>query len=559
MNKLAAWRMATLAAAALAACGDGGDGGGGGGSGPPPAAASSITLGGTAARGEALAAAAVGVKCASGTPAAATATTAGSGAYSVTIEGASLPCVLRVTGAGGEVYHSVAAGSASSGSFVANLSPLTEMMVAQIAGGAPGAFYDGFGSRSAVSAAALSQAAAYVKSAISKVADLGAANPATDALVVGNALDQVIEATVAGLAAAGVPLAAASGAIAANPGAPAVLSSALAAKAADCAWLKSGSYRLISPYDDSPEKRISLVQINAAVLNGIGPDGKPFTMNSDGGCQFSLPDPDFITRLIVASSGVVVVQGESTKDAERNFEFAFPEQKLPLAELAGTWNAASWAPVSAAPGAGWRATVHEGSIDPNGQITALSDCAGLAACVPKSGALSRLVANPAGGFDEILPDGRVWSRVFLYKTVDGRRMALWISPEREFIVAVPKGPQALPAPGLVTNFRDVVLHGNGMIDSARADSITVTGVEAATMTVARTRASNNLADSQRYDTPRDGLRYHAANICSIGGAAVPCAESLQLFTQGMGFAVTASVSGDPARAFFSLSVVKPQP
>ena len=164
MNKLAAWRMATLAAAALAACGDGGDGGGGGGSGPPPAAASSITLGGTAARGEALAAAAVGVKCASGTPAAATATTAGSGAYSVTIEGASLPCVLRVTGAGGEVYHSVAAGSASSGSFVANLSPLTEMMVAQIAGGAPGAFYDGFGSRSAVSAAALSQAAAYVKS-----------------------------------------------------------------------------------------------------------------------------------------------------------------------------------------------------------------------------------------------------------------------------------------------------------------------------------------------------------------------------------------------------------
>ena len=53
MNKLAAWRMATLAAAALAACGDGGDGGGGGGSGPPPAAASSITLGGTAARGEA--------------------------------------------------------------------------------------------------------------------------------------------------------------------------------------------------------------------------------------------------------------------------------------------------------------------------------------------------------------------------------------------------------------------------------------------------------------------------------------------------------------------------
>lgn len=553
MKMLATWRIAALAAAVLAACGDGDNGGS-----VPPPAAESITLSGTAARGAALAAAAVGVKCASGTPAAVSATTAGSGAYSVTLEGAGLPCVLRVTGAGGEVYHSVVAGSASSGSFVANISPLTELMVAQLAGSAPAAFYDGFGSGAAVSAAALSQAVAYVKSAISKVADWGSMNPATDALVVGNALDQVIEATVTGLAAAGVSLASATQAIAANPAAPTVLASALAPQAAACAWLKSGSYRFVDPFDaESPPQMSGLFQVNAAGLGGVDPDGKPFTMTSDGGCQFSLVETDFVTRLLVASSGVIVIQGESLVDTERNFALAIPEQTLPLSEFAGTWNAVSWAPLSAAPGAGWIGTVHEGTIDAGGQITALSDCVGLAPCVPESGQRSHLVVNPAGGFDEILPDGSTWSRVFLYKDLAGRRMAVWITPERQFIVAVPKAAQSLPVAGLVTDFREVVLRGNGLIDTARSDSSTVTGVDAATKTVARIRASNNLADSQRYDTPRDGVRYRAANTCAIGGTAVPCGESVALPAQGMGFTVTTSVASDPAATFFGLSVAKP--
>lgn len=556
MTMLAKSRMAVLAAAALAACGDGNNGGGG--SGPPPPAADSITLSGTAARGAALAAAAVGVKCASGTPAAVSATTAGSGAYSVTLEGAGLPCVLRVTGAGGEVYHSVVAGSASSGSFVANLSPLTDMMVAQLAGSAPAAFYDGFGSGAAVSAAALSQAAAYVKSAISKVADLGSMNPATDALVVGNALDQVIEAAVTGLAAAGVPLASATQAIAANPAAPTVLASALAAKAADCAWLKSGSYRFVDPYDDgSPPQMSGRFQVDAAGLGGVDPEGQAFTMTSDGACQFSLVETDFVTRLLVASSGVIVIQGESLVDTERNFALAIPDQTLPLAEFAGTWNAVSWAPLGAAPGTGWVGTVYDVTIDTGGQITALADCVGLAPCVPESGQRSRLVVNPAGGFDEVLPDGSIWSRVFLYKDLAGRRVAVWITPERQLVVAVPKAAQSLPAAGLVTVFREVVLRGNGLIDSARSDSSTVTGVDAATKTVARIRASNNLADSQRYDTPRDGVRYRAANTCAIGGTAVPCGESVALPAQGIGFTVTTSVASDPAATFFGLSVAKP--
>jgi hypothetical protein len=547
--------VVTLAAALLAACGGGG-GDGGGGSGTPPPAPASLSISGTAARGAALAGATVAVKCASGTPSTVTATTAGSGAFSVTLDGATLPCVLRVTGTGGEVFHSVVAGTGSSGTFTANISPLTELMVAQIAGTAPGSFFDAFGSGSAVSAAALTQAVAYVKSAVAKVADLGSANPATDALVVGNALDQLIDQTVAGLSAAGVTLSAAVTAIAANPGAPTVLAAALAPAAADCAWLKSGTYRVIEPYESDPAKQARTAQIDVVALGGIGPDGDPFTMQSDGGCQFRINETDYITRLIVASSGLIVVQGESTVNSERNFDLVLPEQTLPLSEFAGTWNAASWEPVSSAPGAGRAAVMFEATFDAAGQVTALAECAGLAACVPETGPLSRLVVNPAGGFDEILPSGQTWSRVFLYKSLTGRRVAVWITPEQQFIVAVPKGPATLPVVGTASTYRDVQLAGNGAIAAPLTDTVTFTAVDAATKTVTRLRSSDNRVDTVRYDTPRDGLRHRAANACSVAGAGVACAEFLQLPTN-LGITVTTSVGSTPAGAFFNFAVGKP--
>lgn len=553
MNHSAGWHLVALAAAALAACG----GGDGGGSNPPPPPPGPITLADTAARGAALAGASVSVKCAAGTPTAVTSTTAGTGAYSVTIDNASLPCVLRVTGTGGEVFHSVVAGTAPSGTYTANLSPLTEMMVARLAGIAPASFYDGFDSSTAVSAAALSQALAYVKSAIAKVADLGSANPVTDALVVGNALDQAIETTVAGMAAAGVSLTAATAAIAANPAAPTVLSAALAPRAAACAWLKSGAFRIIDAYDTESPGHLGLFQLNAASLSGTDPEGGSFTLTSDGDCRFSDFEGDFVTRLMVSSSGLIVAQGESTTDAERNFGFALPEQTLPLAELAGTWSAASWDPVSAAPDAGRVATMYEAVFDASGQMTALSQCIGTAACVVDSGPFSRLVVNPTGGFDEILPDGRTWARVFLYKTLDGRRVAVWITPERELIVAVPKGTQELPAAGSGYAFHEVVLQGAGLIESATSGSVNVTAVDTSTGTVARVRNSSGLADNLRFDAPRDGLRYRAPNDCTIGGIAVACPELVELSSLGLGFTISTSVGSTPAAAFFTVVVDRP--
>lgn len=113
--------IAATAAALLAACG----GGGGGGGGTQP---STLSLNGVAATGLAIPSANVSVKCTTGTG---SANTAASGAYSVSISGGVLPCMLEVTNpADGTKIHSVATGSGTSA--VSNLTPLTELVTSRL-------------------------------------------------------------------------------------------------------------------------------------------------------------------------------------------------------------------------------------------------------------------------------------------------------------------------------------------------------------------------------------------------------------------------------------------
>lgn len=547
-----------MALATLSACG------GGGGAGPAtpvpvPVPVAAITISGTAARGAALVGATVSVKCAAGTSTAASGTTAASGAYSISITGGSLPCALRVSGSGGVVFHSVLAGSGSSGSFTANLTPLTEMLVARMAGVAPGSFFDGFGSGSSVSTSSQSQALAYLKSALSSVTDLGTIQPVTDVLTVGDAQDKKIEATVAAIAAAALTLPAVTDAIVANAAAPGVISSALAGAAADCAWFKSGTYRVLGPYNGSAVRRLGKAQINAATLTGTDAAGQAISLVSTGPCQYGLVgETGWTTRFNVSSASMAAVHGQSTTTSERNFEFAIPEQALPVSELAGTWNAMSWYPSAPSGTRTFQPTVHELSLTADGQVTALLNCTGLAACTPQHPApFSRFVPNTVdGGFDEILPSGALWSRLFLHKSISGSRVLVLLSPDGQFVVAAPKKPLgALPAVGDIGNWRDLLLNGDGTLAALTEGNYTVVAVDPAVRSVSRRRASDRRVDTQLFDLPRDGLRHRALNACTIDGAPVLCAEFVQMPIGGM--TITGSVPGTPGTPFFIVSVAKP--
>ena len=129
--------MAALAAAALAACGGGSD------PQPPPVVVTpSITFSGTAATGAAIVGGHVDIKCAAGSAGNAGTTTLADGSYTVTIAGAALPCVMRVTTGSAELYSLAEAGNGTA--VRANITPFSHMVAAKTVGGDLAAFYQGF-------------------------------------------------------------------------------------------------------------------------------------------------------------------------------------------------------------------------------------------------------------------------------------------------------------------------------------------------------------------------------------------------------------------------------
>ena len=121
-------------AALLSACG----GGGGNDASPTVVAKPATTFSGTAATGAAMAGATVSINCASGTG---TATTAANGSYTKDITDVTLPCVLKATSSDGKtVLHSIttpSTGASANSAQVANITPLTQLLVASLAGTDP--------------------------------------------------------------------------------------------------------------------------------------------------------------------------------------------------------------------------------------------------------------------------------------------------------------------------------------------------------------------------------------------------------------------------------------
>lgn len=175
--------MAPLAALLAAGCGGGDD--------PPVATA---VLAGTAATGAPIAGGKVDVACASGAPV--STTTSSAGTFEVALQGQTLPCKLKVSGgnlAAGVAYHSVALQPGT-----VNLTPLTDLVVARLHGGAPNAWF------SAIAAAdfqklttdAVNTALSAITSGLGLTTPLGGKNPMTAAFEAKTTdpLDKVLEA-----------------------------------------------------------------------------------------------------------------------------------------------------------------------------------------------------------------------------------------------------------------------------------------------------------------------------------------------------------------------------
>ena len=208
MNRFG-WMVAAGGLVALVACGGGGSDSGARVAEPVVP----VRISGVVARGAALVEAKVTARCAAGPLV--SAISGSGGAYTMEADASALPCVLEAVSADGTwTLHSVAFGRTDTPAVTAHITPLTELLVAQIAGAPPSTFMAQASART-LSATITPTSTANAHATVASVLKLMGVNPApiTDALAQplvaasavqrGNAHDQVLDALVAAMRGAG--------------------------------------------------------------------------------------------------------------------------------------------------------------------------------------------------------------------------------------------------------------------------------------------------------------------------------------------------------------------
>lgn len=438
---LAARRLAALCvptAIALAACGGSDDA-----KLSPPLP---LTLSGTAAVGAAIAGGAVDAKCAAGSG---TATTQTDGSYRVEIADGALPCSLRVTSTdGATVLHSAATGSERS--VRANLTPATELAMAQLYGRRPAEVHGGF---DATTAAALTPAA--LQSAVEAVGTLLAAagiplseDPVRGALAIGDVNDQALDRLMANLKGGGNTLAEVTDGIVADKGGtpggavrPLPLAQLLAASASNCKSLRSGKYRIVFA---GPTEGTGVVTLDATTLKVTDPDGIVSTLVANGECRYTVPDDG--SELAITSAGIGVVRSQEGPVGSYALGILFPEQVHPVSATEGTWNLIGLGDIDSDNGQGTpRVFAGTISFDATGRSVGTTVvCDNLRDCVDEAPLPEEFhTVNADGGFNF---DG---GRNFVYKLTSGQKLLVAWAADGALVLATPKVPRPAPVIGTV--------------------------------------------------------------------------------------------------------------
>ena len=531
---------------ALAACGGGSD------STNTTPTSTTLSLSGTAATGAALAGATVSVSCATGSG---NAPTSISGTYSLSLSGGSLPCVLTATSADGSiVLHSVAAGTGS-GNASSNVTPLSELLVAQLAGSDPATFVAGFNSSTTISSDSVAAAQTAVLQVLS-AAGLDTSS-VTDILAgsitagTGSGYDGVLDSLQVKLTDAGTDLAALASTVASASTAGSITSTStvstlLATANSDCPSLKSGTHRVI----DLTDQLTYTAAVDASALTAVI-DANTYHLTKNSSCDYTLDD-SYGTRVLVAKSGMGVWRHGSGLGG--TVGISLPAQTLDLSALAGVYNRVSY--TGAASDSGDFGTV---TFNAAGVNTTSTNCAaGYGSCtVDPSTIIGHLAINADGGYDYI-DDGAggiVAARVFAFRNAKGYTMMVATQGDGGVTVLGSQSALALPAVADSNAFWQFSVNAAGVGDVSD-EGVSYTAVDASTGTTTRQFTSDGHFDTITFNDPYPGLRYRATNACtSSTGGAFSCSGVVQMPLPGSGIALV--VSSVPTKHFIAVSVSKP--
>jgi hypothetical protein len=586
------FKYASLAlAAVLAACGGGGSdtpsSDPGTGVTPPVVTPAALTLSGVAATGAAIGGKTVEAKCATGTG---SATSNADGSYTISVTSGALPCMLKVTPASGPALYSLATGSGSTAT--ANISPVTQLVIANLTGTDPDAYFTGFDATAAaaVTTTKVGDAVAAVKSTLLAAGvDLGTIDvlagtltPATSTTT-GNAYDQALDALAAKLATAGTTLAAlTTTVVATSPAAPVTVTTAAAntaslpaelllkPAAATCSALRSATYRVLMPTPNSTlADQYGTMTINAATLAVVYADGSPSTWvaHATEACRFT--DETAKSDIVVSQAGVIVGRSyESISDTDHAFRpiIAFPEQTHTMADVSGTWNVIGLNANDATPTAYFGGTA-TATVDATGVFSAISNCGNeatwdVATCATPTGLQSTRVLNAAGGFDVVEKDpaNYVSGRGFVYRAGGGALMRVEVYDRGDFTVWTQLRKNDLPAVDRVSTTWDLRISNLMLATPALLESTntvkTVDTTAGSFVRLAKTvGGTDDHLETVLVNSPRDGFNFRAAATVTgtDGTTVVSVTEWTNLALRGMGL----NALTRPAQKQFMFSVQQP--
>ena len=573
MLKVARTVVAIGASVLLASCG-----GGGGSSSPDP----SLQVAGTAAIGTALANASVEVKCATGSG---TATTSGTGAYTVNIAQGSLPCVVQVTGSGDTasivLRSAVQAGSTDSATAVttakANVTPLTELVIAQFAATLPANYFANF---SGASAGTLTQdkltaaATAIVAALKSAGVDLGTIDPLRGDLVAasggtaGNAYDKALDTLAQKVTVDALPLLVTQVANASASNSSTGLSDAMAAVDGGglpgCPYVLSGNYRAIDYHG-----RMTLRPINfAAKTFGAGDGVNQMALVQDGTnpCAFTatlaLNGQTGEWAVAFGPGGVGIYRSRYVAPSVTPGAtgIIFPVQAHSYAEIAGTWDSLQ---SGYFPGDGVQNYRGQLTFAPDRTASSCDyDPAAGWACKPESSGMT-VAERTDGGFDVLSGVGPApVANVYAYQAPSGS-VAMFgttnpsastdAAVEQSSFVLTKLKPWTLPEVGSTSKYAETLIlytspTGTRSTDPVTSNQITNIAVDTTANTVQRQRQSDGRIDTQHLNQPIPGLRTREPGT--------NFSAAYQMNVTGTGLTLTTNVETAPGR-WLAYSVGRP--
>lgn len=570
---------------------------GGGGSSAAPSNVTT-TFSGVAATGAALAGATVNINCAAGSGS--TTTNPTDGSYSVDIKNITLPCVLRATSSDNTtvLYSVTSATATSSNTQVANITPLTQLLVASLTGGEPKDFFENVTTSPAiitnvVTDSAIGTAQTAVLSTLGNagidVSNLSGTSLVNGTLVAGsptNAHDVALEALSAKLESTGTTLAiltttvADTSTTASSTGTTtatanvAKLPAALLLSTADkhCAALRSGDYWAISPVKGgNMADQFTSGSYNAGTktaTNLVG-DSAVFS-NASTACSYHLASDtaSVISDIVVSQAGVVVARYQDGGGVYR-LGFAIPKQAIAVSELEGTWNALGFEVNDGSTsysGRMWTATV--GSTGVTGDATACDGTSLTSTCSAVSTSeLPTFSSNSDGGFNVTTPAfPNDAARAFAYRAGNGDLMLVMVSGNDSVSVWTHKRTQSLPTVGAIQGAGWSIRTLGTLVANALSSGFTntITAIDSSAGSYTRTvNLANGTADYSEtilLNTPLAGYNFRAIGSTTsvFDGRLVKLRERTSLGLRGMGVSVqSVPVQTDISSAGFQMSVDQP--